>query len=532
MATNISLDKLITLFNRYMTSTDKDFITFATNGRFLTATPDADPEKPAILEFNDDTINPIVGAINLSKTITKDDNKKLTEIYNFLYTYISVIDDSLEVTKEGFLQDLTRKLIQNDVRLNFDEASAKKIVETFNLGELNPKLRKMKSKTNWVAKKVVVPTIITATLAGLAGCVIGGIGAIAGSSILWSGNVLLGFASVGGLGAIAGLALTPTIILLKNGITRLYYKSKYGTKNAMNLKNLVDSGVSKVDEIESKSELENLPILKLINKIEESESKLIKFKKSGSKNPFKKMSAYFRRKTNRNRIHELIAFKNMLAKRAEVDGIDAKEKQAYDAMLGYINNFIENDEIRNYALSIEKNSVIENLDIFARNLLSSKKEKRKASLVREEARKITQNLSARFLTNNTTPSNMLVKISNAYSSKQRKKPKIKVKLISTIEIDENVLNYLEDPSNIDNIVSLTDGKISEDDIKGIQKTLKIFKQQNKKLGGDDKKVMLDSRINDVKKAKYEIIARIMMGEDFADPLSKLSDPTPAVLVVS
>lgn len=532
MTTTISLDKLITLFNGYITSTDKDFVTYAQNAGFLTATPDADTSKPAILEFNDAAISP-AGTTSLSKKVKDIDSKKLTDIYNFIYTYRNVIIDSV-VTKEGFLQDLTRALIVGNVKLNFDADSAKELVETFNLGETNPKIKKLKGKTNFVLKKIVMPTLITAALAAVAGVIIGGVAAIAGSSIFWSGNIGLGIASIASVSALAGVVLAPTVILLKNRITREHYRKKYGTKKALNFKMLADSDVTKAEDIATNPKLTNLPIKKLINKIEDTESKLIQYAKSGSKNPFKLMAAYFRRKTNRNRIHELMAFKDLLAKKAKEDGLEAKVKTSYEAMLGYIDSFVENDEIKNYALSIERDGVIHNLDIYARNQLTTKKDKRDAVTVREQARKITKNISAKQLTISddvrSTPG-MLVKLSTAYATGKRTKPKVKRHAsILSITTDDEVIKYLKKDTNVDEIVRFTSGKITKEDIAKINKKL----QQLQKAGarpGAERRAMSNVSMTSVanSKLKYEIIGRIVIGEDITSLLSELPDAT---LVVS
>lgn len=533
MTTTISLDKLITLFNGYITSTDKDFVTYAQNAGFLTATPDADTSKPAILEFNDAAISP-AGTTSLSKKVKDIDSKKLTDIYNFIYTYRNVIIDSVDVTKEGFLQDLTRALIVGNVKLNFDADSAKELVETFNLGETNPKIKKLKGKTNFVLKKLVMPTLITAALAAVAGVIIGGVAAIAGSSIFWSGNIGLGIASIASVSALAGVVLAPTIILSKNRITREHYRKKYGTKKALNFKMLADSDVTKAEDIATNPELTNLPIKKLISKIEDTESKLIQYAKSGSKNPFKLMAAYFRRKTNRNRIHELMAFKDMLAEKADEDGLEAKVKKSYEAMLGYIGEFIENDEIKNYALSIERDGVIHNLDIYARNQLTTKKDKRDAVTVREQARKITKNISAKQLTISddvrSTPG-MLVKLSTAYTTGKRTKPKVKRHAsILSITTDDKVIDYLKTDTNVDEIVRFTSGKITKEDIAKIMKKLQQLQKAGAKPGAE-RRAMSNVSMTSVanSKLKYEIIGRIVIGEDITSLLSELPDAT---LVVS
>ena len=523
MATTISLDTLITLFNGYINSEDTgDFITFATNGNFLTATPDEDSSKPVILKFNDSELRSIAPSSSLSKELTSIKSKKLTDIYAFIYTYKNVINDSIDVTKEGFLQDLTKNLIVNNVKLNFDADSAKLLVETFNLGETNPKIKKLKGKTNWVLKKLVVPTIVTALVATVAGGIIGGVAAIAGSSILWSGNIGLGIASVASYAGIGGLILTPTIILSKNGITREHYRKKYGTKKALNFKMLQDSGITKVEEIESNPNLVNLPIKELIDKIEDTESKLIQHAKSKSKNPFKNLQAYFRRKTNRNRIHELIDFKDLLAKKAEEDGVDAKVKKSYEAMLGYIDDFIKNDEIQNYALSIETNKVIQNADIYARSQLTSKRDKRDAVAVREQAREITQKVSAHQLTGE---GHFLAKLSRAYESGKRAKPEVK-RFVSALSIttDDKVIEFLKTDDNIDEIVRLTSGKITKEDIDKFVKKLQQLKRYSEKHG-TERKAMTNINMKSIanSKLKYEIIGRIVIGEDVTELLNILPE---------
>ena len=386
MAEKISMDSLISIYNGYLADqSSHNFLQYLTSHGFATV------RNNRIQAFAD---NIAQSQYNNGLRYNVSTNKeKLSELFNFVYDNDSIIEDSLDHSKAGVLQDIVATALIERVTLNVK--NAENIVEKYTLGDNNPKLKKMKRKSAWVAKKIGIPTLITTALTTVAGSVIGGIASLAGSSIFWSGNILVAISSLAGIGLVSGLVLTPTIIIAKNALTRAHYRLWYG-RSKKNFKMIQNANVTEASKVAE--QLKDLPIVKLMNKIKNTEETLIEYAKS--KNPFKKMRAYFMRKTNRNRMHAAFGFVNRLQQ--ETDRTKTKEAfDKYNTVLEYISQEFSNNMTDNLRLSFEKSTgrrhkVLQNYDIVAKRELSKADSKRKKA-VKSAATEITRRVASNVL---------------------------------------------------------------------------------------------------------------------------------------
>ena len=383
MAEKISMDSLISIYNGYLADqSSHNFLQYLTSHGFATV------RNNRIQAFADNIAQSQYN--NGLRYNVSTDKEKLSELFNFVYDNDSIIEDSLDHSKAGVLQDIVATALIERVTLNVK--NAENIVEKYTLGDNNPKLKKMKRKSAWVAKKIGIPTLITTALTTVAGGVIGGIASLAGSSIFWSGNILVAISSLAGIGLVSGLVLTPTIIIAKNALTRAHYRLWYG-RSKKNFKMIQNANVIEASKVAE--QLKDLPIVKLMNKIKNTEETLIEYAKS--KNPFKKMRAYFMRKTNRNRMHAAFGFVNRLQQ--ETDRTKTKEAfDKYNTVLEYISQEFSNNMTDNLRLSFEKSTgrrhkVLQNYDIVAKRELSKADSKRKKA-VESQATKITERVVA------------------------------------------------------------------------------------------------------------------------------------------
>ena len=386
MAEKISMDSLISIYNGYLADqSSHNFLQYLTSHGFATV------RNNRIQAFADNIAQSQYN--NGLRYNVSTDKVKLSELFNFVYDNDSIIEDSLDHSKAGVLQDIVATALIERVTLNVK--NAEKIVEKYTLGDNNPKLKKMKRKSAWVAKKIGIPTLITTALTTVAGGVIGGIASLAGSSIFWSGNILVAISSLAGISLVSGLVLTPTIIIAKNALTRAHYRLWYG-RSKKNFKMIQNANVTEASKVAE--QLKDLPIVKLMNKIKNTEETLIEYAKS--KNPFKKMRAYFMRKTNRNRIHAAFGFVNRLQQ--ETDRTKTKEAfDKYNTVLEYISQEFSNNMTDNLRLSFEKSTgrrhkVLQNYDIVAKRELSKADSKRKKA-VKSAATEITRRVASNVL---------------------------------------------------------------------------------------------------------------------------------------
>lgn len=323
MRTNlITTGNLIALYNGYLrTDSATGFLQYLASNGYLTSI------NGTALQFE----NAVFPAATTDLNYEIDNpthREKLGELFDFIAEYDESVKDLIgTTTKEEVLQDVEANAFVNSYKLN--TYYHEKLFEKYKLGDKNPKLDKMKRKTTWIAKKFVIPTLITAAITTAVGATIALIPALAGTSIFWSGNVLVGIRSLGQLGLLSGLIGTPTFILGKDFINWLVYK-RYSNENQ--LETLKKSDVKNVNDINSL----NLGIVNLIKNFKEDQEIIDECRKS--KNPFKRLNGYIHRKWNRNKLHSLTAFTRHFLK-VYNSTVDANDRAKYAAYLEYIENF-------------------------------------------------------------------------------------------------------------------------------------------------------------------------------------------------
>ena len=318
----ITTGNLIALYNGYLRNdTATDFLNYLASNNYLVAV------NGNSLQFENAEFPPATTDLNY-QIDNPTHREKLGELFDFIAEYDESVQDLIgTTTKEEVLQDIEANAFVNSYKLN--TYYHEKLFEKYKLGDKNPKLDKMKRKTTWIAKKFVIPTLITAAITTAVGATIALIPALAGTSIFWSGNVLVGIRSLGQLGLLSGLIGTPTFILGKDLINWLVYK-RYSNENQ--LETLKKSDVKNVNDINSL----NLGIVNLIKNFKEDQEIIDECRKS--KNPFKRLNGYIHRKWNRNKLHSLTAFTRDFLK-VYNSTVDANDRAKYAAYLEYIENF-------------------------------------------------------------------------------------------------------------------------------------------------------------------------------------------------
>lgn len=318
----ITTGNLIALYNGYLRNdTATDFLNYLASNNYLVAV------NGNSLQFENAEFPPATTDLNY-QIDNPTHREKLGELFDFIAEHDESVKDLIgTTTKEEVLQDVEANAFVNSYKLN--TYYHEKLFEKYKLGDKNPKLDKMKRKTTWIAKKFVIPTLITAAITTAVGATIALIPALAGTSIFWSGNALVGIRSLGQLGLLSGLIGTPMFILGKDLINWLVYK-RYSNENQ--LETLKKSDVKNVNDINSL----NLGIVNLIKNFKEDQEIIDECRKS--KNPFKRLNGYIHRKWNRNKLHSLNAFTRNLLK-VYKSTVDANDRAKYAAYLEYIENF-------------------------------------------------------------------------------------------------------------------------------------------------------------------------------------------------
>lgn len=236
------------------------------------------------------------------------------------------------------------------------------------------KMRKRHVKRDRFIKRGVIPTAVVAgTVGGIAGNLASQsliAGATAHGFIPVMGTMGFTTAVVASLGVAAGLAATPAIITAKNKLTKKHYSVWY--KNA---KSNVSSYINGTD-------IENLPISKLMDKVENSKHSVYSLSQGNwLTRKFKFIPKHFVNAVNRNRIHHIEQYtKDLMAMYANIENSDLdnaekakKLKPIYD-LLKNVDNFVSTDvnESKLFTmLTCKENGkhshklTIENVDIFA-----------------------------------------------------------------------------------------------------------------------------------------------------------------------
>ncbi|HIU06615.1 MAG TPA: hypothetical protein IAC46_03405 [Candidatus Onthoplasma faecigallinarum] len=415
MADTTTIKKLMGIFNNYIAdSTATNFSTYCTAHSYTTTDGN----------LNTTDINSLADAEHLTFAGASDAtiSSKLEEIIRFVYDHNSQIASPAQ-DMNMFLREIVTYLNANGKHLALSNEEANKIIDaiptSISINDIT--VPKTKRRSAWLAKKVGIPTLITAGVCGAVAALIGASGAVVGALPFLTDSLILNIATLGTLGVVAGAIVTPIVIVAKNAITRAYYKNKYGRKSD-SLKMLLESGALTHEDLKSL----NLDIVKLMDLIKETDDKLIRYKTEDA-NPIKKgwrkFKSYFMRKTNRNRMHELVAFTKMLEGKADSAETESERKK-YKLLYDYIDNFWGNNIVDNYSKlrkhaadkgKADKKIKVQNLDIITKASMK-KADKKRTSLLLNRAKNLVQRAILRnLLTGNAGVLNHDFRLSDSYA---------------------------------------------------------------------------------------------------------------------
>ena len=358
MATNIDIRSLNAMFNDYLRngSSDQEFVDYCLSRGYFHRVNNTSTTNYEF-DFSKFRKSKFVDTSSLSS-----DPEKYRSYLAFLSylagdNSVNRIDNDKAVAKT--LMDLIEDVPMNaGLGLSRDESE-----ELYNkyLRDSKHKMKKMHPKTAFAAKKIGIPTLITTAVCAVVGGAIAASGLVAGALPFLTDSLFLNITSLATLGAFAGAIITPIVIVAKNAIVRSYYARKYGTKTN-NLSIVLNSGIENVADIENL----NLPINELFKKFIKTQEKIEK--KKHSKNPFSRLANFFREKTNRNRLHEIM---NVLKKtNAE---LKTSQDPATREKLGLFQRYLV-DQTKNLELSRKY------ADIIARSRVDKKERNRIANL--------------------------------------------------------------------------------------------------------------------------------------------------------
>ena len=415
MADTTTIKKLMGIFNNYIAdSTATNFSTYCTAHSYTTTDGN----------LNTTDINSLADAEHLTFAGASDAtiSSKLEEIIRFVYDHNSQIASPAQ-DMNMFLREIVTYLNANDKHLALSNEEANKIIDaiptSISINDIT--VPKTKRRSAWLAKKVGIPTLITAGVCGAVAALIGASGAVVGAIPFLTDSLVLNIATLGTLGVVAGAIVTPIVIVAKNAITRAYYKNKYGRKSD-SLKMLLESGALTHEDLKSL----NLDIVKLMDLIKETDDKLIRYKTEDA-NPIKKgwrkFKSYFMRKTNRNRMHELVAFTKMLEGKADSAETESERKK-YKLLYDYIDNFWGNNIVDNYSKlrkhaeakgKPDKKIKVQNLDIITKANMEKAEKKRKSLLLNRAKNLVQRAILRNLLTGNAGVLNHDFRLSDSYA---------------------------------------------------------------------------------------------------------------------
>ena len=415
MADTTTIKKLMGIFNNYIAdSTATNFSTYCTAHSYTTTDGN----------LNTTDINSLADAEHLTFAGASDAtiSSKLEEIIRFVYDHNSQIASPSQ-DMNMFLREIVTYLNANGKHLALSNEEANKIIDaiptSISINDIT--VPKTKRRSAWLAKKVGIPTLITAGVCGAVAALIGASGAVVGALPFLTDSLILNIATLGTLGVVAGAIVTPIVIVAKNAITRAYYKNKYGRKSD-SLKMLLESGALTHEDLKSL----NLDIVKLMDLIKETDDKLIRYKTEDA-NPIKKgwrkFKSYFMRKTNRNRMHELVAFTKMLEGKADSAETESERKK-YKLLYDYIDNFWGNNIVDNYSKlrkhaeakgKPDKKIKVQNLDIITKANMKKAEKKRKSLLLGRAKNLVQRAILRNLLTGNAGVLNHDFRLSDSYA---------------------------------------------------------------------------------------------------------------------
>lgn len=355
MATNIDVKSLNAMFNDYLQngSSDQAFVDYClSQGYFHT-----DSNDPTVYDFSKFRKSRFVNTAYLTSNPEKY-NSYLTFLANLSRSDSRNQLDGDKATSK-MLMDLMEDVPLN-AGLGLSQQDSEQLYSKY-LQDSDHKMKKMHPKTAFAGKKIGIPTLITTAICAVIGGAIAASGLVAGAIPFLTDSLLLNIGSLATLGAAFGAVITPIAIVAKNAIVRSYFARKYGTKTN-NLATLLNSDITNSADIEKL----NLPINELFKKFKKTEEKIQKAKHS--KNPFSRIANYFREKTNRNRLHEVI---NVLKK----TNADLKNSQdpTTETKLGLFQRYLVN-QTKNLELSRRY------ADILARSRVDKKEKNHIANL--------------------------------------------------------------------------------------------------------------------------------------------------------
>ena len=226
------------------------------------------------------------------------------------------------------------------------------------------KMRKEHRKRDFFIKKILIPSTLTGGAIGALISFIAKSGAISGSNVahlfpVFSELIMTGIAS-GTIGALIGAATSVIVFKAKEFLTKAHYSFWY--KNAS--KNL--------EELNN-TDINNLPIAKLMQKVENTSNKVLKFKG---------LKKHIYNAVNRNRIHHIEKYVKQLQKQYKAIDQDVKLTPKVKAqkllpiyqLLKQVDTFIKNDvekSITHAYLTCKESkkhthpNMLENIDIYA-----------------------------------------------------------------------------------------------------------------------------------------------------------------------
>ncbi len=384
MATNIDIKSLNAMFNDYLQngSSDQAFVDYClSQGYFHT-----DSNDPTVYDFSKFRKSRFVNTAYLTSNPEKY-NSYLTFLANLSRSDSRNQLDGDKATSK-MLMDLMEDVPLN-AGLGLSQQDSEQLYSKY-LQDSDHKMKKMHPKTAFAGKKIGIPTLITTAICAVIGGAIAASGLVAGAIPFLTDSLLLNIGSLATLGAAFGAVITPIAIVAKNAIVRSYFARKYGTKTN-NLATLLNSDITNSADIEKL----NLPINELFKKFKKTEEKIQKAKHS--KNPFSRIANYFREKTNRNRLHEVI---NVLKKTNE----DLKNSQdpTTETKLGLFQRYLV-DQTKNLELSRRY------ADILARSRVDKKEKNHIANLKashKDEYKKLAMDVLSKGFPTPASPVNV------------------------------------------------------------------------------------------------------------------------------
>lgn len=384
MATNIDVKSLNAMFNDYLQngSSDQAFVDYClSQGYFRT-----DSNDPTVYDFSKFRKSRFVNTAYLTSNPEKY-NSYLTFLANLSRSDSRNQLDGDKATSK-MLMDLMEDVPLN-AGLGLSQQDSEQLYSKY-LQDSDHKMKKMHPKTAFAGKKIGIPTLITTAICAVIGGAIAASGLVAGAIPFLTDSLLLNIGSLATLGAAFGAVITPIAIVAKNAIVRSYFARKYGTKTN-NLATLLNSDITNSADIEKL----NLPINELFKKFKKTEEKIQKAKHS--KNPFSRIANYFREKTNRNRLHEVI---NVLKKTNE----DLKNSQdpTTETKLGLFQRYLV-DQTKNLELSRRY------ADILARSRVGKKEKNHIADLKashKDEYKKLAMDVLSKGFSTPASPVNV------------------------------------------------------------------------------------------------------------------------------